>query len=833
MNLPILDIRKSIFSALQSNNRLILHAPTGSGKSTQLPSFALEALGKEARVLVLQPRRVAAHMLAARVAEERNVPLGGEVGYQTRFDSAYDDDTRILFLTEGILPRRLLGDSRLSGVSAVVFDEFHERSLTTDLGLALVKSLQETSRPDLRIIVMSATLETDTLLRFLPGAELVTTQGRQHPVDVRYLPVPRETAPWDAAVMAARKLMSDPAGGDLLVFMPGAYEIRKTLEALKTARLPEPVTPLPLYGDLPWEQQRRAMAPGDRRKVIVATNIAETSLTIPGVRHVIDSGLARVNRFDAGRGFNTLAVETISRAAADQRAGRAGREGPGACIRLWDAGLHATRAPFTQPEINRVDLSEAVLSLKVLGIRDIVAFGWFEAPPPAALAAALELLHMLGALDVNEALTEQGRAMAALPAHPRLSRLLLECVHRGAPHAGAFAAALLSERPVSTGRADIPDRDSLSDAASDFDALAVIIKRAETAGFSLPACARFNINGAAARQVLRTQAYFLSILKRLRLPVRETGEERHALSKALLLSYPDRLARWRDNGTFQYVMQGDKSGELDRDSAARNAPLIIAADVRETRNRGQAAKTVLSLACGVEEEWLLELFPDAWQSENGPTWNTDRMCVEQRMRTWCLGVLVEEKTRPDVDPEKAAILLSEIIIEKNLLLEGFGDEAKAFMDRVRWLRTLFPEENLPAYNDQELQAIIREMCFGETRYSSVRNKPALPALRQLLGNKTRFVEEMAPAHIALPGGRHMPITYSPGQEPHGRTRIQDLYGMNTTPMIAGGRARLLIEITAPNNRPVQITNDLAGFWERVYPELKKQLSRRYPRHEWR
>jgi ATP-dependent helicase HrpB len=594
-----------------------------------------------------------------------------------------------------------------------------------------------------------------------------------------------------------------------------------------------PVIPLPLYGDLPWEQQRRAMAPTDRRKIIVATNIAETSLTIPGVHHVIDSGLARVNRYDAGRGFNTLTIESISRAAADQRAGRAGREGPGACLRLWAAGLHSTRAAFTQPEILRVDLSEALLNLKMLGVDDPKTFGWFEAPPASALAAAQELLYMLGALDPDHGLTETGRAMAALPAHPRLSRLLLECVGRGAPHKGAFAAALLSERPVLMGRPDLADRSALTEHASDFEALYYLIKRAEESGFAIPVCSRLNLNAGAARQVLRTQAYFLGVLKRLRLPSRDTGADPEALSKALLLSYPDRLARWRDNGTLQYVMQGDKSGDLDRESAARNSNFIVAADVRENRNRGQSAKTILSLACAVSEDWLLELFPKAWTSKTGPAWNADRMAVEQRSRTWCLGVLVEESARPDADPVAASFLLADMIVEKGLPLDGLNDEAKALMDRTRWLDGLFPEQGLPHFNDNELQGVIREMCEGETRYAAVRSKPALPALKQKLGDKLRFVDSMAPAHIALPGGRRMPITYTPGQEPHGRTRIQDLYGMNATPVIAGGRARLLIEILAPNNRPVQITNDLAGFWERAYPELKKQLSRRYPRHEWR
>lgn len=832
MTLPIFEIQERILDSLRNKNRLILHAPTGSGKSTQVPQFTLEALGTSGRILVLEPRRIAARMLAARVAGERNTALGEEVGFQTRFESAFGDDTKILFVTEGVLPRKLLSDPELTGISAVIFDEFHERSLTTDLGLALIRKLQDEGRPDLRMVVMSATLETEALGSYLTHADLISSEGRCHPIDVRYLSTGPEAQPWDNAVNGLRLLFKEKTEGDVLIFMPGAYEIRKTVEALRTARWSEPLEIMPLYGDLPWEQQKRVMEVSSERKIIVATNIAETSLTIPRVRHVIDSGLARVSRYDAGRGFNSLFVENISRASADQRAGRAGREGPGFCVRLWSANMHGTRAPFTPPEIARVDLAEAVLSLKMLGVRDPFSFRWFEPPPSAALSAGVTLLRELGALLSDETLTDEGRAMAGLPAHPRLARLLLESVRKGVPHQGALAAAILSERPAVSGKPDVADKRELTSGESDFIALEYLLRKAEEASFNPSVCLRLGINAGAARQILRTQTYFMGLLRRLHHSSRDVSPDPHALSKALLLSYPDRLARFRDNGTLQYVFRNDKSGELAPGSAARGAMLIVAAEIREVRNRGQQAKTLLSLSCGVEEEWLLEYYPDRWRSETQVIWNAERMMVEKRIRTWCLDVLIEEICR-DASPEEAGKILAETVIERSLRLEGFTEETENYLNRVAWLAGRFPDEGLPVFDGETKARIIQALCEGETRYSAVKNKPVLPILRAWVGGKQHFVETMAPAHIELPNGRRMPLVYARDQEPKGRTRIQDLYGMTVSPAVAGGSVPVLIEILAPNNRPVQVTSDLAGFWQKHYPELKKALSRRYPRHEWR
>ena len=465
--LPIHEHRDALVQALSANNRLIVKAPTGSGKSTQIPQILLDSGFFSGTCIVLQPRRLAARMLANRVAEERNSETGDIVGYQTRFESKVSAQTRICYITEGILPRMLQSNRMLDGIDVVIFDEFHERNLATDIGLALITDLQQQCRPDLRIVVMSATMNTAPLAAYLNNAPVIASDGRMFPVDVRHAHTPPSVPVWDAAAQAVRGLLTEKADGDILVFMPGVFEIRRTALAIESSVHSEPLAVLQLYGDLPSNRQHQVMEPASKRKIIIATNIAETSLTIPGIRHVIDSGLARINRYDPARGFNTLFTESISIDAADQRAGRAGREAPGICIRLWSVSQHASRNRNTTPEILRVDLSETVLNIKRLGYNQPAAFPWFDHPPSAALDAALELLSLLGALDTAGSLTDMGRAMGDFPMHPRLARLLMEAGKRNAVHCAAFSAALLSERPIIMGKPEFPEEAHSVDAVSD------------------------------------------------------------------------------------------------------------------------------------------------------------------------------------------------------------------------------------------------------------------------------------------------------------------------------------------------------------------------------
>ena len=832
--LPILDYRTQIIDSLKSGKHLVVTAPTGSGKSTQIPQMLLDFGLCPGRILILQPRRLAARMLAGRVAEERGVELGGEIGFQTRFETLVSDATRACFITEGILPRMLLSNRDLTGISVIVFDEFHERNLATDVGLAVAVDLAKKRRPDLRLIVMSATIDATPVAEFLGNAAIIDCPGRMHPIDIRYTSVPKTAQPWDLAADAVRTLIAGGAEGDLLVFMPGAYEIRRSIQAIEQAVRGEPTIVVPLYGDLPAIKQRLVMEKLPRRKIIVSTNIAETSLTIPGVRHVVDSGLSRVNRYDPARGFNTLFIEPISRDSADQRAGRAGREAPGICVRLWSAAQHAGRAAASAPEIARVDLAETLLQLRTLGYDDIKKVPWFEAPNPAALQAAHELLSLLGALTSEGDLTDLGKNLCQFPMHPRLARLLLEAGKRGAVQLATFTAALLSERSAISGKPEYPDAAYCQEMISDMFGQYCLLEKARENGFDPALCARYAINASAAQAIFRTQALFIEYCRRFDMHTRDSDDAPASLCRSLLAAYPDHLCARRDQGTLVCALRDNRRGELSKDSLVCKTKLFVAADIREIKTPKSELKTILSLAAEISEQWLRDAFPFAWKSQSRIEWNPVTKAVESRTQNVCLGVVISESVNPDVDAAKASALLAEIILSKGMEISTWDQNVTEWTNRVRWVSGLFPEQQLPAFSDDDRRAIIRNLCEGERHYERVRLKPVLPLLQGMLTSRQReFVEKMAPTSLTLPSGRKMKLFYEPGSPPRGRARIQELFGLRETPKVAAGRASALIEILAPNSRPVQITDDLKGFWAIHYPEMKKALSRRYPKHEWR
>ena len=576
------------------------------------------------------------------------------------------------------------------------------------------------------------------------------------------------------------------------------------------------------------------MEPLARRKIIVATNIAETSLTIPGVRHVIDSGLARVNRYDPCRGFNTLYVEPIAKDSADQRAGRAGREAAGICMRLWTASYHSGRGRRIAPEVLRVDLSETVLQLRQLGYGSAEQFPWFERPSDAALQAAHELLIALGALAPDGSLTDTGREMSAFPMHPRLSRLLLEAGKRRAVRLAAFSAALLSERTALAGKPEYPEEAFGHEIASDFYAQYCLLEKISKSGFDPALCLRYGVNASSCRNILRTQALFLQYCRRYGMHTRDSGEAPLALARCLLLAYPDHLAARKDKGTLICLLRANRKGELARDSVARKAQLLVCADIRETKNPKHGLRTILSLATEIREQWLREDFADQWTEESVIEWNSAASAVENRIRVRCLGVQLAEKSGTAADQGRASALLADTILSKGLKLDGWDEDASDWIDRVQWVAQMFPQQGLPGFTEEDRRSVVYSLCKGETRYDRVKDKTVLPILQGFLtGQQQRFVDEMAPRVIMLPSGRRMKISYEASSQPRGRSRIQDLYGLAATPRVAGGKAAVLIEVLAPNNRPVQITDDLGGFWKKHYPEIKKTLSRRYPKHEWR
>jgi len=857
--LPIYDIADDLVARLRAGNRLVLTAPTGSGKTTQVPQILHRGQAVEGDVVVLQPRRLATRLVATRVAAEMSCNLGELVGYQTRHERHVGRHTRIRFLTEGLFLRQLLTDPQLTGVGAVLLDEFHERSLDADLALGFVRRLQAGSRPDLRLLVMSATLDAEAVAAQLQCPAL-QTGGRTWPVDVDYLAPPagpgHGAAPpvWERAAAAAIRLLEASDEGHVLVFMPGAYEIRRTVEAcqqgLAGAAAGAGADVLPLHGSLSPAQQDAAVSSSERRKIIVATNVAETSITIDGVRHVVDAGLARVLRFDPSRGLNALLVENISQASADQRAGRAGRQAPGTCVRLWPRSEAYARPERDTPEVQRVDLSQAILTLAALGAADIDAFPWLDAPEPRALEGAVDLLGGLGALDRDGQLTDTGRTMAAFPAHPRLSRLLVEATRRGCAERAATWAALIAERdivrrPVRAAYTDPP----AAEVASDLVVRERALERARQARFDPRRCDELGLDYRACREVDRTAAQFRRLSRDGKGDGAESGSRRDgrgsrrgnsdrtdAMVRCLLVAYYDHVARRRGGG-LTCQMPGRRRVTLSRDSAAREADLLIAVEARETeapRRDGGGVHTVLSLATAIQRAQLEETVGDRLDLSEEVAWNAAERAVEQVEIHSYRGLELRRLRAGEVDAEAAAVIFVERLSAGELVLERWNDEVEEWMTRARCVAAWFPERGLVAYDDDDLAVIRHEIVAGATRYGQIRGRPCMNAVRHALSwTDQQFVEEMAPVKLRLPGGYGMPITYRPGEPPRGRARIQDLYGLKRTPTVAGGRQPVLLEILAPNFRPAQVTDDLAGFWKNTYPELKKELKRRYPKHEWR
>jgi len=837
--LPIYELDEEILAALASG-RVILQAPTGSGKSTQVPQILLDggALGA-GRCIILQPRRLAARLLAKRVAEERNVSLGAEVGYRIRLDNVSSRQTRILFVTEGILLRQMLADPQLQGVSTLIFDEFHERHLYGDISLARALELQETTRPDLKIIVMSATLDGSLLERYLAPARTLVSEGRTHPVEIEFLShEPQNDPPWDLAADAvvAHQARTE---GDILVFMPGAYEIRRTVSEL-SRRLPSTWRVLPLHGEMPAAEQDKAVTRSAERRVIVATNVAETSLTIDGVTMVVDAGLARIARQDPHRGINTLLIEKISRASADQRAGRAGRTAPGICLRLWTERDHGRRPASELPEVRRLDLAETALTLKAAGVTDLTTFRWLDPPETESLLRAEQLLTDLGALDAaNGTMTELGTRMLRFPVHPRYARMFLAAESLGCVRAAALIAALTQSRNLLL-RADRQVEELRSETfgtgRSDFLLLMQAFAHARHLGFRVDALRPLAIHAEAARQVEKLFEQFLEIATAEGL---ETGEEpappsEDAIARCVLAGFADQVARRRSEGTLVCDIVHGRRGQLARGSAAQDSQLLVATEINEIGDRGGGVQVILSLATSIEEEWLQEIFPSHFVERVTHIYDASQKRVVVRREKLFRDLILASRDR-DADPSPAATTcLAQLVLSGELKLTRWDDAVEQWIARVNTLVRALPSENLPAIGETERELLIHMACDEATKAREVRDREILPFARALLTPaQQHLVDKLAPERFALPGGRKAKITYSADGDPVLGARIQDLYGVEEDISIARGHLPVTIQVQAPNHRPVQITKSLKTFWAESYPKLKNELQRRYPKHEWR
>ncbi|MBX9627570.1 MAG: ATP-dependent helicase HrpB [Gemmataceae bacterium] len=818
--LPIDAVLPELSAAVRGHRAAVLRAPTGAGKTTRVPPALVEGgLAGAGQVVVLEPRRVAARAAARRMAAEHGSALGDVFGYQVRFDRRAGPRTRVLVVTPGILLRLLHDNPYLDGVAGVVFDEFHERGLDADLALGMVKLVRENVRPDLLAVVMSATIDPGPVAAYLGGCPVVDSPGRSYPVDVVYRPRRADTLVPEATAAAVRQVLAETPG-DVLAFLPGLREIRQTAADLSDLA---DVAVLPLHGDLPPEQQDRALQKLERRKVVLATNVAETSVTVEGVTAVVDSGLARQMEFDPSVGMDRLRLVPISRASADQRAGRAGRTQPGACVRLWDEVGHRSRPEQADPEIRRVDVAGAVLHLLALG-EDPAGFPWLDPPRPEAVGQALRLLDQLD-LFRNGSLTDLGKAAARLPVHPRLGRLLLEGRRLGVPDRAALAAALLSERdpfdreagrpgPVVPTRSDVLDR---VEALEAFERT----KRLTSAVGTL------HRGGAFAVLEARDQ-----LARLVSSPPPPAGEgvggwgPDDPLLRALFAAYPDRLARRREPGSSKAVTVGGRGVRFAPSSGVTEPELFVCVDVD-----AGGVDSFVRLASGVERDWLPA---DRITTRHEVTFDEQIERLAARKRTRFDDLVLDETHGHIADEAEAARVLAAAAAERlEKVLPPPDSEAGRFRTRVRCLRAWVPDLGLPAFDAADLGELLEHLARGRRSLADLRNGPWLDLMRgQLTYQQSQALDREAPDRLEVPSGSHIRLEYAEGRPPVLAARIQELFGLAETPRVGGGRVKVLLHLLAPNGRPQQVTDDLASFWKNGYPVVRKELRGRYPKHSW-
>ena len=836
-HLPVADVLAEVVAASRTG-AVVVTAPPGSGKTMLVPAAILDDLPKQKRVVLMQPRRIAARAVAHQIARLRDVPLGGEVGYQVRFDAKVSRDTRLVVETTGIMLRRLLADVSLDGIGAVVLDEFHERTIEMDLVLGLLVRVRQTVRPDLRIIVMSATLAAGPVARLLgdpTGREqacpIVSADGRLFPVDTRYGRRGEQRELVDLVANAVPEAVRH-TDGHVLVFLPGVGEIMRCEQALTPLADREGHAIFTLFGDLPPEQQDRVLADVGRRKIILSTNVAETSLTIPGVTAVIDSGLARQMRVSAATGLPRLELIPISQAAADQRAGRAGRTGPGVCWRLWDEAAHHHRPAAETPESLRGDMAGPLLQLLALG--EQADFPWLDEPPSETIANARQLLRQLGAIespvDAADRITLLGKELVRLPAHPRLARLLLAGARHGVLRETAIAAALLSERdPFRAGshsrrgprdkmnvrtRSDIVDR--------------VLALQAFHAGLQLDD-PELELHHGGASNVLRTSEQLYGLVD-VPLAAR-AADPVTAVMRALLEAFPDRLARLRPGTQDRATMVGGRGVRLDGGSRVRQEPFLLAIDLDDAGGEARVRQ-----ASAVDPAWLEEepLAGTNLRKVEELLFAPSRRQVEARLRTYWADLVIDETPIAISNAAAAAELLArEAAAQLDRLLPADDSAAGKFLARIRWLAAAAPDLGLPTLDNAALAALLPEVCSGLRSLDEIASADWLSRLQAAVGyERLAEIDRLAPSSHELPNGKRHPLIYEAGKPPTLAVRIQELFGIRDTPRIAGGRVAVLLHLLGPNHRPQQVTSDLASFWQNTYPTVKKELRRRYPKHAW-
>ncbi|MDA7898943.1 ATP-dependent helicase HrpB [Pirellulales bacterium] len=845
-NLPVTAVLQEVLAASQSGP-VVVCAPPGSGKTLLVPAAIHDSLLGRGTVVLVQPRRFAARAIARQIATMRGCRLGEEVGYRVRFDSRVSQATTLCVQTTGVLLRQLVTDPTLSDVTCVVLDEFHERSLDMDLLLGMLKRLREAGRPDLSLVIMSATLDAGVLTRFLDGAKVITANARLYPVEVTYAKnigsqiLPRNLP--DVIQQTIPKALRETSG-HVLIFLPGVGEIFATAKAVEADVERAGHRLVKLFGDLPAEQQDEALQDDGRRKIILATNIAETSVTIPGVTGVIDSGLARQLHVSSATGLPQLQTLAISQASADQRAGRAGRTIAGRCWRLWNEAAHQRRPQFERPEVLRADLTQAILLLKVLDQAE--AFPWLDEPSPEFVTRGYELLVGLGCVHektegtcLSYDVTDRGRDIASLPVHPRLASLLIEGARAGVLHEVSLAAALLTERDPfrAGGRPGSGPRDLIeAHIRSDlYEKVRVMqhfkVERTDVNMSGLPP-----IHFGAAQSVLRAAQQYAQLASQWCGP--QATDSESSFRQVFLTAFPDRLCRVRAGSAERGTMVGGRGVRLDKQSSVRHEKFFVAIDIDDS-NR----EVTVRCASAVEPQWLtingplkehLSVFHDV-------TFNQARKKLEGRRKVSWHGLILEESPQAIEDDNQALDVLFEQALRKPIeVLPEEKTEAAHFLLRARWLRQVHPgkldgpAENLDRVLDTEsLLHHVRGEAHGFRSFEDIRNTDWMILFSSLLGDDgVALVNRLAPVHCALHNGKKYKIEYAIGKQPEVRIRIQELFGVVEIPGLDDGEVALTVQLLGPNNKPQQRTDNLMGFWLRTYPSVRKEMKHRYPKHAW-
>jgi ATP-dependent helicase HrpB len=809
--LPIDDVLPELRVALASRSSAVLQAPPGAGKTTRVPLALLdEGWLASQRIIMLEPRRLATRAAARRMAESLREPVGATVGFRVRRETRIDAHTRVEVVTEGVLTRMLHEDAALEGVGLVIFDEFHERSLNADLGLALSLETQSLLRPELRLLVMSATLDGVAIARLLDDAPVIASEGRTFPIETRYVPRRAGQSVEGAVASTVRRALTEDSGS-VLVFLPGASEIQRAHALLKSSTLPSDARVIPLFGAMSAAAQDEAIvpAPTGMRKVVLATSIAQTSLTIDGVHVVVDSGLARVPAFSPRTGMSRLETVRVSRAAAEQRSGRAGRTAPGVCYRLWAAEEHAGLLERDRPEILQADLAPLALDLAVAGVVDAASLRWLDAPPAAALAHARELLMQLGALDAAHRITPHGRALASFGVHPRLAHMMLRGHELGFGATACLVAALLDERDPMRGNVIAPDPDVRHRVA--------IAEGHEHVS---------NVDRETVRRVRELARGWRAML---RVP-REARADEHECGRALALAFPDRVARRRAGADERYVLRNGLGAVLPEGSSLTAAAFLAIAELGSQRPDAH-----IHLAAALTRAEVDEMFGDDVHREDVVEWRTTERAIVAVRRERLGAIVLRETASPDPQPLAIAdALLSALTTEQGLSLT-WSEGASRVRARLAFLHRHV--DGWPDVGDEALRTTAREWLLphvvGMRRREEVEALDLSALLLSRLSWRQRAeLDELAPTHLEVPSGSHIRIDYSDPGAPVLAVRIQELFGLATTPRIARGAVPLTLHLLSPAYRPVQITRDLAGFWHNSYFEVRRELRGRYPKHAW-